>query len=45
MIKTISNNDVIDGTSPLYVENENERSCLIQQDMVYDDNQTRQQCD
>ena len=23
-----------DGTSPLYVENENERSCLLQQDMV-----------
>ena len=42
MMKMRQDNDVTDLVGPLYVENETELSWLIQHDMVYGGDQTRQ---
>ena len=42
MMKTIQDNDMTDRIGSLYVENETELSCQIQQGTVYDENQIRQ---
>ena len=45
MMKMRQDNNMTDHEGPLYTENETELLWLIQQEMVYDEDQTIQQCD
>ena len=45
MMKMRQDNNMTDHEGPLYTKNETELLWLIQQEMVYDKDQTIQQCD